>query len=110
MCLRTHQPALTLSRGRGGGGRIDGGGRIGGGRRIGEAKAVGVEELARLGELAEVALKNVLGRRHVHLVVRADEDERGEVCRVHVWVREAAAEGEDLLDVALMRQVCCGRL
>ena len=63
------------------------------------------EEFALLGELAEVALPDILDRRHVHLLVCAHEDERCEVRRVHVRVREATAEREDFLDVALVRQV-----
>ena len=40
---------------------------------------------------------------HVDLLVRAHEDERRQVRRVHVRVGEPAAEREDLLDVALVR-------
>ena len=66
---------------------------------------IGFEEFALLGEFAEVALPDILDRRHIHLLVCAHEDERCEVRRVHVRVREATAEREDFLDVALVRQV-----
>ena len=58
-----------------------------------------------LGELAEVPLPDVLGGRHVHLQVRADEHERGELRGVDVGVGEPTTKREDLLDLALVRQV-----
>jgi len=70
--------------------------------RTTQADIIGFEEFALLRELAEVALPDILDRRHVHLLVCAHEDERCEVRRVHVRVGEATAEGEDLLDVAFL--------
>ena len=75
--------ALSLS-GRGGSGSGSGSGSVRRGGRIGEAQAIGLEELARLAELAEVALEDVLDRRHVGLAVRAHVDEPSEVSRVRL--------------------------
>ena len=50
---------------------------------------------------AQIALKDILLRRHADLDVRDDKNERCKVRWVHVGVRQATAEREDLLHVAL---------
>ena len=57
-----------------------------------KARQVGLKQLTILGELAQIALVDLILRRHVYLHVRANEDKRRQVRGVHVRVGESPSE------------------
>ena len=63
-----------------------------------------------LAVLGDLLIEHLRGRRLVPVLVLADERERSEVVRVHVRVSEVARAREELLDVAVVRDVRRGLL